>query len=190
MSDRKRIRIEREELFKQVWEKSMVQLAKDYGLSDVGLRKICKRLNVPTPPQGYWARKHRKGPPKLPHNDGPLFHEIINVEKPAKVEHEYFDDRTRDLIANEAKPQNIIKVSQKLRNPHPLVEKTRKYIDNARADDYNRIHSHQSGGLGISVCKDSMPRALRILDALVKALEKRLHLFKFVQGITSSNKRL
>jgi hypothetical protein len=173
MSDNKRIRIDRQELFKQVWNKSMVQLAKDYDLSDVGLRKICKRLKVPTPPQGYWARKHRKEPPKLPHTDGPQFHEIINIEKPEKIEPEYFDERTRDLIINEEKPQNVIKVSQRLHNIHPLVEKTRKHIENARADDYNRIHSHRSDGLGISVCEDSIPRALRILDALVKALEKR-----------------
>ena len=77
MTEWKRIRIEREVLFKQVWEQSMVQLAKTYGLSDVGLRKICKRLNVPTPPQGYWARKYRKGAPKLPSTDGPIYHEII-----------------------------------------------------------------------------------------------------------------
>jgi len=73
MANLKRIRIEREDLHKQVWSKSIVELAKDYGISDVGFRKICKRLDVPTPPKGYWARKYRKGPPELPPNQGPIF---------------------------------------------------------------------------------------------------------------------
>ena len=34
----------------------MIHLAKEYGLSDNGLRKICKKLKVPMPPAGYWTR--------------------------------------------------------------------------------------------------------------------------------------
>jgi len=40
--------IQRKQLYKQVWFKPMSKLAKDYGISDVGLKKICKKLNVPT----------------------------------------------------------------------------------------------------------------------------------------------
>ena len=76
MIENMRIKIDRKELFEKVWGKSMVQLAKEYSLSDVGLRKICKRLNIPTPPQGYWARKFRHGPPELPPTNGPTFHVI------------------------------------------------------------------------------------------------------------------
>ena len=39
-----------------VWEEALSKLAPKLGLSDVGLRKICKRHNIPLPPQGYWAR--------------------------------------------------------------------------------------------------------------------------------------
>lgn len=31
-------------------------LAKKYGLSDNGLRKICKAMNIPVPTVGYWAK--------------------------------------------------------------------------------------------------------------------------------------
>lgn len=34
----------------------MTKLAKAYGLSDVGLRKICVALDVPLPPRGYWTK--------------------------------------------------------------------------------------------------------------------------------------
>jgi hypothetical protein len=34
----------------------MVKLAKDFGQSDVGLRKIYVKHEIPTPPLGYWAK--------------------------------------------------------------------------------------------------------------------------------------
>ena len=51
------VRVTREELNREVWETPIVELAKRYGISDRGLSKICKRLNIPTPGRGYWARK-------------------------------------------------------------------------------------------------------------------------------------
>jgi hypothetical protein len=34
----------------------MTKLAEKYGFSDVGLRKICKKMDIPTPLRGYWIR--------------------------------------------------------------------------------------------------------------------------------------
>jgi len=47
---------ERQKLFVEVWATPVTKLAKEYGLSDVGLRKICVSLDVPLPPRGYWAK--------------------------------------------------------------------------------------------------------------------------------------
>jgi len=40
----------------------MSKLAESFGISDVGLSKICDRHRVPTPPRGYWA-KNEAGKP-------------------------------------------------------------------------------------------------------------------------------
>jgi len=48
--------ITREELYEAVWAESMVKVAKIYGLSDVGVAKIAKKLHVPVPGRGYWAK--------------------------------------------------------------------------------------------------------------------------------------
>ena len=48
--------ITREELYEAMWTESAQNLAKALGISDVGLAKICKKLNVPKPPRGYWAK--------------------------------------------------------------------------------------------------------------------------------------
>ena len=34
----------------------MSKLAPQYGISDVMLKKICRQMNIPTPPRGYWAK--------------------------------------------------------------------------------------------------------------------------------------
>lgn len=39
----------REQLYEQVWSVPIWTLCEQYGLSDNGLRKICRRLNVPVP---------------------------------------------------------------------------------------------------------------------------------------------
>jgi len=46
----------REALYERVWAEPMSILAPKLGLSDVGLKKTCTRLRVPTPPRGYWAK--------------------------------------------------------------------------------------------------------------------------------------
>ena len=46
----------REELYGQVWTKPMRLLAKEYGISDVALAKRCRKLSIPMPGRGYWAK--------------------------------------------------------------------------------------------------------------------------------------
>jgi len=46
----------REALYKLVWSESPRTLSKRLGISDVGLAKVCRRANIPTPDRGYWAR--------------------------------------------------------------------------------------------------------------------------------------
>jgi hypothetical protein len=41
----------------KVWSQSVSSLAKEMGISDVGLAKICKRYNIPRPGLGYWVKK-------------------------------------------------------------------------------------------------------------------------------------
>jgi hypothetical protein len=39
--------INRKELYKKIWETPITRLSKEYGLSDVGFAKICKKHNIP-----------------------------------------------------------------------------------------------------------------------------------------------
>ena len=46
----------REDLYELAWSKPLRELAKDFGISDVALAKRCRRLGIPVPGRGYWAR--------------------------------------------------------------------------------------------------------------------------------------
>lgn len=58
--------LSREELFALIWERPATEVAKELGVSDVALGKLCRRLQVPKPPRGYWARVASGRTPRRP----------------------------------------------------------------------------------------------------------------------------
>lgn len=58
--------MKRSELYALVWQISVRRAAPDLGLSDVGLRKICSRFQIPVPDVGYWAKRHAGYAPETP----------------------------------------------------------------------------------------------------------------------------
>ena len=47
----------RVELYNQVWNQPLVKLANEYGISDVRIGKVCRKLKVAHPGRGYWAKR-------------------------------------------------------------------------------------------------------------------------------------
>jgi hypothetical protein len=70
----------RVELYKDVWDQPLVKLAKKYRISDVRVGKVCRRLRIPLPGRGYWAkRKAGKAvvqPPLTSFEDAPMVRRI------------------------------------------------------------------------------------------------------------------
>src|SRR5713101_5917619 len=56
--------ITRRGMYDLVWSKPMTKTARDFGISDVALKKICLKYRVSSPPRGYWARKEAGKPVK------------------------------------------------------------------------------------------------------------------------------
>jgi len=61
----RRTSVFREEFYQLVWSRPRTTIAKELGISDVRVGKLCRDMNVPAPPRGYWAnrdgnRKRRK----------------------------------------------------------------------------------------------------------------------------------
>lgn len=47
----------REVLYQEIWNFPVTEVAKKYAVSDVTIHKVCREMEIPTPPVGYWAKK-------------------------------------------------------------------------------------------------------------------------------------
>jgi hypothetical protein len=47
----------RVELYNEVWNQPLVNLSQKYGISDVRLGKVCRKLKIPHPGRGHWAKR-------------------------------------------------------------------------------------------------------------------------------------
>ncbi|MDB5314099.1 MAG: hypothetical protein JWO38_8301, partial [Gemmataceae bacterium] len=172
------ITIGRQDLYDRIWTTPMMAVCRDYGISNVGLAKVCRRHKIPCPPRGYWAKKHseksaRRTP--LPAYPDPERQIIKIYPTPPKqaVPAPAFD---ADIVAllDKARQPPMVTVPATLHNPHPLVRATRTRFDGARPDPHNLVRPLWDGEptLAVAVGSGGVPRALRFLDALIKAVER------------------
>ena len=47
---------DRETLYEEIWSEPITKVAQRYGVSDVAIHKICKAMDIPKPPAGYWRQ--------------------------------------------------------------------------------------------------------------------------------------
>ena len=47
----------REVLYQEGWNFPITEVAKKYAVSDVTIHRVCREMEIPTPPVGYWAKK-------------------------------------------------------------------------------------------------------------------------------------
>src|SRR5205809_6892525 len=59
-------RLSRQELYDLVWSTPASALSEEFGVSDVAIAKRCKKLRVPRPSRGYWAKVEAGKKPKRP----------------------------------------------------------------------------------------------------------------------------
>jgi hypothetical protein len=133
----------RKHLFEKVWEKPLREVAKELGLSDVGLAKLCRRSAIPLPGQGYWLisekRRARVVQPLLrPAPQGQpdvLTFSACTGEQAVESEEDAFRRRAHDtakaVVAASTGPSSkavILEVDR-------LVRLTRSNIDRRRVDE-------------------------------------------------------
>jgi len=171
----KQVNFTREQLYEEAWNKPMASLAKEYGLSDTGLRKICKHLQIPLPPQGYFLRKRRGPVPPLPPatKGTPLFHISYHCHQPAHLQDYVTNTRVIPELAFEDDPSNHVTVPLALESPHTLTKKTVQVLRKTKPEDDGRLSARYRDGLHIIVYPESVDRALLIMDTIIKAMDSR-----------------
>ena len=178
----------RAELYEKVWAEPMATLGPKLGLSDTGLRKICDKYHIPTPPRGYWAKvavgqRIRRPPiPKLPvamrgsEETVIVFHQPPRPAPKELVAQQAEDDSPAGVRRRfEAAPENRITVPAILEQPHALVASSVLLLRKAKVDEDLRLRTRGMKCVALKVSLSAVDRALRIYDALFKALEARGH---------------
>lgn len=176
----------RKELYDLVWAEPMSKLCKRYGLSDNGLRKHCKALNIPTPPVGYWAKKvagHKIEIPPLPADSSAkrlttnLKEATPNKEEKIDITPQVNRYRVREKEI-ESGDTSVFIVPEVLYAKDPLIIDTKEKYRNTEDNSYLQRNPYQSkikSTLNLFVSKDSLNRALLIYETVIKALRYRGH---------------
>lgn len=172
------ITLTRQELYDRVWAEPVDTLAKEFGLSNAGLGKACRRRNIPVPPRGYWARKaagHKmRQLPLPPSKNGDETVILQGSPRPAPST-EAASHALHPLIAFEMQPENKIVVPEDLRIRHQAITQTKEYWAAQKRGEVQYGDNNKLPRLNIRVSKEALPRAFRLLQALFAALETRGH---------------
>lgn len=184
---------DREKLYEEIWREPVTTVAKRYGVSDVALHKACKRLNVPMPPRGYWAKVQagqalEKTP--LHKTDGPktIIRHIAEAVVDASTAEapERFSFLPEEERAKAIQICDAVEVQEKLLKPHLLIKQDKELrVDKRRKEreaelsygwerpryGYEYWQEFDKKLLCLAIQKDEFHRAYCFLNAIFHAIE-------------------
>lgn len=158
--------LSREELYELIWSMPATKLAKEIGISDVGLGKICRRMEVPKPALGYWRKVEVGG--RIPRK--PKLKELsLKGQRQETIYPSSPESKSMQRIRNAAP----IPFPDELVDPHRLTKKTLASFNKAKTDEREILLSRNKVHLDIHVTQDCLDRACLIMDTLIKEIESR-----------------
>ncbi len=170
-------RYDRELLYQQVWEKPMLKIAEEYGVSSVALGKICRKLGVPVPGRGHWAKlaHGHSGTRKLPltkMENVPVIYRSRQSDQVRKAATELKGaaySEVGELLASGALKPPAIDPAAKI---HPLIRHTSSLLrSQSRKDDHGILLPREAGGLNVKVTTGTLDRAMQVMAQVLAVLE-------------------
>ncbi len=177
----------REKLYEELWAKPVIDVAAQYGVSNVAIHKICKSLNIPVPPRGYWSKIRAGAKPKktpLPKTKGVT--EIVGARTFEGVKVGNATAQTLTFISEDERQPVLlaaqqIKVSPEHAQLHKKIIAYRSVVKewnkkNMRPEGTqkgfnNYSYSNRPPFLAGVISDETLPRVFRILDALYRQIE-------------------
>lgn len=167
----------REELYQKVWEKPLIRVAEQYGVSAVALGRVCRKLSVPVPGRGHWA-KLAHGQPGARKPDLQRLDKVPVVYRSERAQlKQNAPDRSNpeltaidELLASGALDSPIDSGVK----PRSLIRETASLLrSRSRKDEHGRLLPRESGGLNILVTEGTLDRALQVMSRVLSVLEKQ-----------------
>ena len=153
----KQIKISRTDLYERVWTTPLRTLAKEFGLSDVGLAKLCRRHGIPLPGRGYWVRMQfgkKQERTALPDAKDATAETIVIIAPESRSYEKDLPPRPSSILT--------VQIPEGDSREHPIASKIAKAFVKARPDD-NGMLVPQSGQISaVGLTSDSLSRGLRL----------------------------
>lgn len=164
-------RMTRRQLYDLVWSKPMRDAAREVGLSDVGLKKVCVRHEVPVPPQGYWNRVHAgQTPTATPYTelDDESPNEVI-ISSPYDYLPTSVRQLSREMVTNGAAVKEKIEVDHSRAPRQTEAVALTVALKKAEPNENGLVGATGPNLLRVEVAPQSIDRTVAIVDALLQA---------------------
>jgi hypothetical protein len=119
--------VTREKLYEEIWDEPITKVAKRYEISDSFLIRVCKKLNVPRPAKGHWA-KLAAGKKSI--------QALLPKAKPGdEIEWVRYGMAKREPHPDPVAPANKMRRLRQLKNRpsrHKLIIEAAEYFENVR----------------------------------------------------------
>ena len=169
--------ISRKNLYDAVWSRPMVKVAAEFGISDVGLKKICAKHRIPVPGRGYWAKKAAGQPVSQVSLRITKDEALETVRIFGGVDAKLAEPVRRARAAaheKEAEPERKVTVSADTPAvPPPLLARTIRVLEKAKPDREGFISVNGAGLVSMRISPLLTKRAITIATALIQAAEQR-----------------
>jgi len=178
MDDKRRLT--RKDLYELVWSETQRNVAERLGIKTWHLTDLCERHGIPRPESGYWT-KQRLGradtrPDLPPKEDGDTI--VFSTGKGEDSEEsdildDEFRQRAEAALAREKQAGFAVVVHEALRSPHPVAAETRRLLSEMDEDSCGVVSTRGGSCFDVRVTKSLLQRAVLLLDAFLKACDKR-----------------
>lgn len=167
----------REELYEFVWSTPLIHLARQFGVSDVALKKVCVKHNIPTPARGYWTRlEYGKSPPR-PKLAPPPKGRTENLDwqsRPRKRVVPKIEAARAALARWEAdRPVPVVATSERPDDLHQLTRRLERALGRVKPDAEEFLNISRKRLPAVSIGPRSIDRTVLIFDAFLKAVLDR-----------------
>ncbi len=179
-------RFTRKKLYELVWSTPLTTLEKIYDIPANEIRSICKRHEIPLPKSGHWMKvKFGLEVKRDPLPDNPNAEQNIVLRKEEKQQKQKEKPATpakQEVLQKEIvlpdeeqpKKQEIMVVPERLANPDPLIELTKKVLTIRESRNWDALNTVTANkALNIRVSSGLIPRSLRLMDTILKIFRSR-----------------
>jgi hypothetical protein len=167
------IEMTRQQLYDLVWSRSMGEVAASIPMAHVSLKKLCSKYQVPVPPQGHWKKSPaRQAADKVPL---PLTMGEQRIWVRRFVQWRPPDPRLRERTTANLSLEEPSPPNENTAHWHACTKRTKSALAQATPDRHGALKAEGVGVASVRVAPETVPRALAVLDELIRAVENLGH---------------